>query len=138
MSISVTDKDGGAVGSSYRLNSDATVSMQLPLSAVTAAGADTQGLSIYKAATEAGPWTKLSSTVTNVDGVVEVTGQVRAFSVFRIGFENRGDVEEAVLPSAGDAAPTTTQALLVTGLGLLLMMGGGVYVRRQRRANQTV
>ncbi len=139
MSISVTDKDGGAVGSSYRLNSDATVSMQLPLSTVTAAGADTQGISIYKAATEAGPWTKLSSTVTNVDGVVEVTGQVRAFSVFRIGFEGRGEVvAEAVLPSAGDAAPTTTQALLVTGLGLLLMMGGGVYVRRQRRANQTV
>ena len=138
MSIAVTDKDGVAVGSSYRLNSDATVSMQLPLSTVTAAGADTQGISIYKAATEAGPWTKLSSTVTNVDGVVGVTGQVRSFSVFRIGFEGRGEVvAEAVLPSAGDAAPTTTQALLVTGLGLLLMVGGGAYVRRQRRANET-
>jgi hypothetical protein len=68
---------------------------------------------------------------------VEVTGQVRSFSVFRIGFEGRGEVAEAVLPSAGDAAPTTTQALLVTGLGLLLMVGGGAYVRRQRRANET-
>ena len=136
MSIAVTDKDGVAVGSSYRLNSDATVSIQLPLSTVTAAGADTQGISIYKAATEAGPWTKLSSIVTNVDGVVGVTGQVRSFSVFRIGFESRGEVA-AVLPSAGDAAPTTTQALLVTGLGLLLMVGGGAYVRRQRRANET-
>jgi hypothetical protein len=108
------------------------------MSTVTSAGADTQGLSIWKATTEAGPWTTLSSTVTNVDGVVQVTGQVRTFSVFRIGFETRGDVVGGgVLPSAGDAAPTTTQALLVTGLGLLLIVGG-VYVRRQRRANGTV
>jgi hypothetical protein len=138
LSISMTDKDGVPVGNSYRLNSDATVSMQLPMSTVTSAGADTQGLSIWKATTEAGPWTTLSSTVTNVDGVVQVTGQVRTLSVFRIGFETRGDVVGGeVLPSAGDAAPTTTQALLVTGLGLLLIVGG-VYVRRQRRANGTV
>jgi len=137
MSVKLTDKDG-AVGSGYRLNSDVTVSMQVPLSAVTAAGGDAQGVLIYKAATEAGPWSKLSGTVTNVDGVVTATGQVRTLSVFRIGFESRGDVEAAVLPSAGDAAPTTTQALLVTGLGLLLMVGGGAYVRRQRRANVTV
>ncbi len=139
LSIQVTDKDGVPVGNSYRLNSDATVSIKLPLSTVTSAGADTQGLSIWKATTESGPWTKISSTVTNVDGVVEITGQVRGFSVFRIGFETRGDVAVvAVLPSAGDVAPTTTQALLVTGLGLLLLVGGGVYVRRQRRANGTV
>ena len=139
LSISMTDKDGVPVGNSYRLNSDATISIQLPMSTVTSAGADTQGLSIWKATTEAGPWTTLSSTVTNVDGVVQVTGQVRTLSVFRIGFETRGDVAvAAVLPSAGDAAPTTTQALLVTGLGLLLIVGGGVYVRRQRRANGTV
>ncbi|MCH7594865.1 MAG: LPXTG cell wall anchor domain-containing protein [Chloroflexi bacterium] len=31
-------------------------------------------------------------------------------------------------------APTNTQAIVLTTLGLLLIVGGGFYIRRQRKA----
>jgi hypothetical protein len=84
-----------------------------------------------------GPWTELATGFTIVGGEVEFEAKTRNFSTFMLGSKTR-DIgiggSGAVLPSAGDAAPTTTQALLLAGLGLMLIAGGGVYVRRQRRA----
>jgi hypothetical protein len=142
VTIVLLDKDGNVFDTA--LTSDATVTLSIPLTLTQASNVDTQSLTLYKSKDGKAPWTKLTSTVTIVDGVVKVTGKTRNFSVFIIVSEPReigipGTVGAgAVLPSAGDAAPTTTQALLLTGLGLLLIVGGGVYVRRQRRANGAV
>jgi hypothetical protein len=82
---------------------------------------------------------KVNTRFSIVGGDVVFAGDVMNFSVFRLGFEIRDGgtaPAAAVLPSAGDVAPTTTQALLITGFGLLLIVGAGVYVRRQRRATE--
>jgi|GEM_PF-3328318 len=143
VTIELRDKDGNKFANA--LTSDATITLSIPLSVTQAINVDTQSLTLYKSKDGKAPWTKLTSTVTIVDGVVKVTGKTRNFSVFiivseprEIGIPGTTAVAAAILPSAGDAAPTTTQALLLTGLGLLLIVGGGVYVRRQRRANGTV
>jgi len=143
VTIELRDKDGNKFANA--LTSDATITLSIPLSVTQAINVDTQSLTLYKSKDGKAPWTKLISTVTIVDGVVKVTGKTRNFSVFiivseprEIGIPGTAAVAAAILPSAGDTAPTTTQALLLTGLGLLLIVGGGVYVRRQRRASGTV
>ncbi|MFP6680445.1 MAG: hypothetical protein VB824_09900 [Dehalococcoidia bacterium] len=135
LTVALTDNAGDTYGSA--LLSSAQVSITIPLATVTEAGADIQGLSIYKASDAAtGPWTKLSTTSANTGGNVQATANVRDFSSFRLGFETR-DSEAAVLPSAGDVAPTATHALLLATLGLMLILGGGIYIQRQRRATET-
>ena len=136
LTVALTDNVGDTYGSA--LLSSAQVSITIPLATVTEAGADIQGLSIYKASDAAtGPWTKLSTTSANTGGNVQATANVRDFSSFRLGFETRDGEAAAVLPSAGDVAPTATHALLLATLGLMLILGGGIYIQRQRRATET-
>ena len=137
LTVALTDNAGDAYGSA--LLSSAQVSITVPASTVTDSGADVQGLSIYKAADPAtGPWTTLATTTTNTGGNVQATADVRDFSSFRLGFESRdGEAAAAVLPSAGDVAPTATQALLLVTLGLMLILGGGIYIQRRGRVTET-
>lgn len=138
LTVSLTDNDGAAI--TTQLQSSAEITITVPLDTVTGAGADVQGLTIYKASDAAtGPWTKLGTTNTIVGSDVKASANVQNFSSFRLGFETRDiPASGGVLPSAGDSAPTATQALLLTGLGLALILGGGVYIRRQRRVTDNV
>ena len=139
LTVELTDKSGAPL-TIDRLVSAATVTMTVPLAKVQSSGADIQGVSLYKAASITAPeWVKVNTRFSIVGGDVVFAGDVMNFSVFRLGFEIRDGgtaPAAAVLPSAGDVAPTTTQALLITGFGLLLIVGAGVYVRRQRRATE--
>ena len=141
LTVELTDKSGAPL-TIDRLVSAATVTMTVPLAKVQSSGADIQGVSLYKAASITAPeWVKVNTRFSIVGGDVVFAGDVMNFSVFRLGFEVRDGgtappPAAAVLPSAGDVAPTTTQALLITGFGLLLIVGAGVYVRRQRRATE--
>ena len=136
------------------LHTAATVSVAVPNNALRDANQDPQSVALYKTKNpETDPWTELNTTFSyNADGSVKFSAQTKTFSTFRLGSKSRdtgvtatatpeptatATPVPAVLPSAGDAAPTGTQAILVTGLGLLLILIGGVYVRRQRRANPT-
>jgi len=136
LTINVLDIDGNDV----TLLNDVTV--KLTFTASDLGSTDVTTLALFKTDDPStGTWTELSTDFTIVNDTIALSAKTRNFSTFRIGLKTR-DIGTsgggAVLPSAGDAAPTTTQALLVTGMGLLLIVGGGVYVRRQRWANGTV
>jgi hypothetical protein len=150
--IEFRDSSGDQVD--VTLQTEATVSVAVPNTALSDANQDPQSVSLYKTKDpEKDPWTELNTTFSyNPDGSIKFSAKTKTFSTFRLGSKSRDTSGAAtpvptatpeptatpvpvVLPSAGDVAPTSTQAVLITGLGLLLILGGGVYVLRQRRTN---
>jgi len=130
--------DGAGDKQDVTLTESMTITMTVPIGTVLDAGLDFDSVSVFKAENPiTGPWVELNTGFTiNANGTVAFDVSVRNLSTFKLGSKSREVVTGgAVLPSAGDAAPTTSQALLLAGLGLMLVMGGGVYVRRQRRAS---
>ncbi len=135
LTVQFVDVDGNEV-TGVTLNESATISLTVTIADLFAANQDPQSVAVFKASDPTvGPWNELATTFTFVDGGYKFKAQTRNFSTFKLGSKVR-DIPGtgAVLPSAGDVAPTNTQAILVTTLGLLLVLGGGLYVRRQRRA----
>ena len=136
--VQFIDTDGNEV-TGITLNEPVTISLTVPTADLFAANQDPQSVAVFKAADPAvGPWNELATTFTFVDGGYKFTAQTFSFSTFKPGSKTRDigipGAGGAVLPSAGDSAPTATQAILVTTLGLLLAAGAGAYIRRQRKA----
>ncbi|MCH8236421.1 MAG: fibronectin type III domain-containing protein, partial [Chloroflexi bacterium] len=137
--VQFIDTDGNEV-TGITLNEPVTISLTVPTADLFAANQDPQSVAVFKAADPAvGPWNELATTFTFVDGGYKFAAQTFSFSTFKLGSKTREigipiAGSGAVLPSAGDSAPTATQAILVTTLGLLLAAGAGAYIRRQRKA----
>lgn len=136
--VQFIDTDGNEV-TGITLNEPVTISLTVSTADLFAANQDPQSVAVFKAADPAvGPWNELATTFTFVDGGYKFAAQTFSFSTFKLGSKTRDigipGAGGAVLPSAGDSAPTATQAILVTTLGLLLVVGAGAYIRRQRKA----
>ena len=137
LTVQFVDSSGNEV-TGVTLNALATISLTVPTADLFSANQDPQSVAIFKASDPSvGPWTELATTFTFVEGAYKFQAQTSNFSTFKLGSKTRdipGAAGGAVLPSAGDVAPTNTQAIVLTTLGLLLIVGGGFYIRRQRKA----
>jgi hypothetical protein len=139
LKVEITDADGEPVDR-LTLNAAYTVKITVSKAELDRLGLNMSSLEILKARNPlTGPFTPLATTFTILaNGDVVFEGSSNSFSTFVVGTRVTAGAPAAptavpALPSTGDVAPTTGQAVAFLIIGLVLAVSGGAYLRRQRK-----